>query len=359
MKSENQQKKPYPKMYAVAAVAFAVLFFSVWGFFGILYMNDMQVLNHCKMSILANNAAEFVSSETPLYDDANKVFLEISNLSADMELNEAESKALQSLTDCMANLKTKMDAGDAYDGKAEDERAAFLTAAKNLSAVSQDTAQEAVASSKKKHLRGDYSMTAIFVVVIASIVYIGFVVRKKEAVLDAQEEANKSLKANVERTRSKVYEIAYKNFLLDCGNRYALKDALDKKAKEGKTYYLAQFTLSTYSSLISMFGYNSMDDCLPNVAKRIQDKYAGSLFSLSDDTFVFMFDGNSAITAKNYAEQIRMIIRDTMTAHFRVEIPIQGAVLYANKRGEDGDVILHRLYSSTIQSNCNAPISVL
>lgn len=359
----KKYKASYPKAYIIAAAVFAVFFFGVWAFYGMMYTSDMQVLNHCKISILANSAEKYVSDEAlPMYDSAYKAFLEITEISADSELSEEETNALERLTDCMNELKPRMDADDAYAGKAMDETNAFKRAAKNLSEASKNTAEDAVSSSKKMHIRGDYAMTAIFLVTITAILYIGHLVRKKESALATEEEANRKLKVNVEKTRDKVYEAAYKNLLLNCGNRYALQEATEEKAGKNQSYCIAQFTVVTFANLISMFGYNNMDNCLANIGK-VLEKFndVGSLYAASEGTLVFAFNEDIVQnTAMNKAEQIRSLIQSLMSSNFHIEVPVQGAILSTIRfRGKSGDAILQQLHSATIQSNANAPISLV
>ncbi len=156
--------------------------------------------------------------------------------------------------------------------------------------------------------------------------------------------------------------ISYSNLLYDCGNRFALEEEVCEKAQKNESYCLARFNMCSFDNLLSMFGYDKVDECLSDIAKSINEKFgdSGTLYAINDESLVFKFDKNSTINeVTGKAENIRATISNTLSDRLHVAIPVNGAILCTNHfRGKSGNSILVALHNAAMQSNPSAPLCV-
>ncbi len=147
MKSNTStNKKPYPKAYIFTTLGFAALFLGIWLFYGMLYRKDMQVINHCKINVLANSISEYTAAETPdNMEKIKKAESEINGIANDIELSTTESSSLKQLSD---NIKAQNYSDIEFS-------------ARKLAESSQDNAESVISTSKQSHVMGDYIMMTI------------------------------------------------------------------------------------------------------------------------------------------------------------------------------------------------------
>lgn len=364
-KSKSKYMKPYPKTYIFIAVFFTAFFMGIWSFFGVLYQKDMNMLGHCNIGILASSLSEYAAAEDVAeYNNIHLTYLKIADIAKDVEMSENEENYYTALTTKMTEFESKVKAVN-ESSDAVSLNSCFRDVhdlAHNLSSASKVTAEHNMESSKKSHLVGDYSMFAIFCVTLFAIIFVGHLVRKKESALAVEEENNKRLKSNVESAKEKVYKAAYSNLLYDCGNRFALEEEVAEKAQKNESYCLARFNMCSFDNLLSMFGYDKVDECLSDIAKSINEKFgdSGTLYAINDESLVFKFDKNSTINeVTGKAENIRATISNTLSDRLHVAIPVNGAILCTNHfRGKSGNSILVALHNAAMQSNPSAPLCV-
>lgn len=349
MKSNTStNKKPYPKAYIFTTLGFAALFLGIWLFYGMLYRKDMQVINHCKINVLANSISEYAAAETPdNMDKIKKAENEINGIANDIELSTAESRSLKQLSD---NIKAQNYSDIEFS-------------ARKLAESNQDNAESVISTSKQSHVMGDYIMMTIFILVTVSILANGQFARKKDQALAVKEEENNQLESDVQNVRHKAYELAFKNLTTNCGNRYALIENISKAIDNGTSFCIAKFNMCDYSNVLSTFGYNRMDDCLSRVAASIKRHYGdlGTLYIMDDESVAFVFSHKiTSHEASEKAEQIRRYINDKLGRELHVNVPITGAVLCTHHfKGKDSDEILTNLHSVSIQSIATAPLPVV
>lgn len=349
MKSNTStNKKPYPKAYIFTTLGFAALFLGIWLFYGMLYREDMQVINHCKINVLANSISEYAAAETPdNMEKIKKAENEINGIANDIELSTAESSSLKQLSD---NIKAQNYSDIEFS-------------ARKLAESSQDNAESVISTSKQSHVMGDYIMMTIFILVTVSILANGQFARKKDQALAVKEEENNQLESDVQNVRHKAYELAFKNLTTNCGNRYALIENISKAIDNGTSFCIAKFNMCDYSNVLSTFGYNRMDDCLSRVAASIKRHYGdlGTLYIMDDESVAFVFSHKiTSREASEKAEQIRRYINDKLGRELHVNVPITGAVLCTHHfKGKDSDEILTNLHSVSIQSIATAPLPVV
>lgn len=349
MKSNTStNKKPYPKAYIFTTLGFAALFLGIWLFYGMLYRKDMQVINHCKINVLANSISEYAAAETTdNMEKIKKAENEINGIANDIELSTAESSSLKQLND---NIKAQNYSDIEFS-------------ARKLAESSQDNAESVISTSKQSHVMGDYIMMTIFILVTVSILANGQFARKKDQALAVKEEENTQLESDVQNVRHKAYELAFKNLTTNCGNRYALIENISKAIDNGTSFCIAKFNMCDYSNVLSTFGYNRMDDCLSRVAASIKRHYGdlGTLYIMDDESVAFVFSHKiTSHEASEKAEQIRRYINDKLGRELHVNVPITGAVLCTHHfKGKDSDEILTNLHSVSIQSIATAPLPVV
>ena len=349
MKSNTStNKKPYPKAYIFTTLGFAALFLGIWLFYGMLYRKDMQVINHCKINVLANSISEYAAAETPdNMEKIKKAENEINGIANDIELSTAENSSLKQLSD---NIKAQNYSDIEFS-------------ARKLAESSQDNAENVISTSKQSHVMGDYIMMTIFILVTISILANGQFARKKDQALAVKEEENNQLESDVQNVRHKAYELAFKNLTTNCGNRYALIENISKAIDNGTSFCIAKFNMCDYSNVLSTFGYNRMDDCLSRVAASIKRHYGdlGTLYIMDDESVAFVFSHKiTSREASEKAEQIRRYINDKLGRELHVNVPITGAVLCTHHfKGKDSDEILTNLHSVSIQSIAIAPLPVV
>lgn len=366
----KKYSKPYPKSYVIAAIVFAVLLCGVWGFYGMLYKKDMQVINHCKMSALANTVAKNTDENNYEPDEALLAVKEINTLATTFELNDVESQCLVKLNEKMKPLETA-ESKETVDSDALNEAE---LAAKRLSEAAQENAEIVMATSKKSHITGDYFMMTLFIVVLAAILVIGRFVQKNASALADKEQENRRLETNVANVKVKAYEAAYKNLLYDCGNRFALAENVDKQLKEGKQFCISQFSLLEYCNLISIFGYEQLDECLSGVAGEIMRLFSdsGELYSVGDNGFAFVFNERATLNEiTNKSESIRQTINSIVTMqlqnisntsnmNIQVNAPVIGAIVCTNHWvGKSADSILKRLHAAVYKCDILSPLPVI
>ena len=362
MKSNTStNKKPYPKAYIFTTLGFAALFVGIWLFYGMLYRKDMQVINHCKINVLANSITEYAAVETPdNMEKIKKAENEINSIANDIELSTAESNNLKKLSENITALNGKIETSKELKSFDYSE-VAF--SAKNLAESSQDNAESVISTSKQSHVMGDYIMMTIFVLVTGSILANGQFARKKDQALAVKEEENTQLESDVKNVRHKAYELAFKNLTTNCGNRYALIENISKAIDNGTSFCIAKFNMCDYSNVLSTFGYSRMDDCLSRVAASIKRHYGdlGTLYIMDDESVAFVFSHKiTSREASEKAEQIRHYINDKLGRELHVNVPITGAVLCTHHfKGKDSDEILTNLHSVSIQSIATAPLPVV
>lgn len=347
MKSNTStNKKPYPKAYIFTTLGFAALFLGIWLFYGMLYRKDMQVINHCKINVLANSISEYTASSDNI-EEIRKAEAEINSIANDIELSTAESSSLKQLSD---NIKAQNYSDIEFS-------------ARKLAESSQDNAESVISTSKQSHVMGDYIMMTIFILVTVSILANGQFARKKDQALAVKEEENTQLESDVQNVRHKAYELAFKNLTTNCGNRYALIENISKAIDNGTSFCIAKFNMCDYSNVLSTFGYNRMDDCLSRVAASIKRHYGdlGTLYIMDDESVAFVFSHKiTSHEASEKAEQIRRYINDKLGRELHVNVPITGAVLCTHHfKGKDSDEILTNLHSVSIQSIATAPLPVV
>ena len=349
MKSNTStNKKPYPKAYIFTTLGFAALFLGIWLFYGMLYRKDMQVINHCKINVLANSISEYAAAETPdNMEKIKKAENEINSIANDIELSTAENSSLKQLSD---NIKAQNYSNIEFS-------------ARKLAESSQDNAESVISTSKQSHVMGDYIMMTIFILVTVSILANGQFARKKDQALAVKEEENTQLESDVQNVRHKAYELAFKNLTTNCGNRYALIENISKAIDNGTSFCIAKFNMCDYSNVLSTFGYSRMDDCLSRVAASIKRHYGdlGTLYVMDDESVAFVFSHKiTSHEASEKAEQIRRYINDKLGRELHVNVPITGAVLCTHHfKGKDSDEILTNLHSVSIQSIATAPLPVV
>lgn len=346
--------KPYPKSYILAAAAFAILLCGVWAFYGMLYQKDMQVINHCKMSAMANTVAEnLIDVET--IDEARITAKEINTLANSFDLNDVETECLSKLNDDMKALERN---GDNSSLRANAERSA-----KRLAGAAQDNAEIVMSTSKKSHIMGDYFMMTLWVLVIAAILIIGQFVRKKESAIAAKEAENRRLESNVQHAKDKVYEAAYTNLLMECGNRYALEEAISEKVQNKESFCAVRLNLCDFDNLLTSFGYSAMDTVMSKIAGKIKERFedSGSLYAVSDESLVFVFHADATLNeVLNKAERMRQHIMNEMNVAFHINTAVAGAVLCSNHfRDKGSDAILTALHSASLQCPAAAPLLVV
>lgn len=360
MKTKTK-KNPYPKSYIFAAIAFVVLFLSVWTFYGLLYLKDMKIVDHSKISILANSIAEYANTNTPdNIADIKKAEDNIKKLAEKVELDSSEINFLEVLSSDIDLLKERIGASEEIE---DTIYANVVTSARNLAEASQSNAENVIASSRTSHIRADYIMMTVFILVLGAILFAGHLARKKDLALAIKEEENAILDSTAKNAKSKAYEVAYKNLTMNCGNRYALAENVAEQINDGTSFCIAKFNLGEYNNTLSIIGYDRMDNCLSRISSSIKRHYGdiGTLFTVDDESIAFVFSNKvAAREAAEKAEHIRKYINEKFGSELHINIPITGAVLCTHHfRDKSSDEILTALHSVSMQSSVSNPLPVV
>ena len=335
--------KPYPKSYIILAIAFSVFLFGIWGFYGFLFSLDKKTATRYELSSIASSVTSNISKRD--MKEAKRQYEVLLNTVESVDLNEKETERLEILKIAFTNLKNNPD------------NEAFIASALPASGLFADelrtTANNDKQSNRNAHVAGDCAMMGIFIVVVVAILFIGRLVQKKDA-------KNSFLEHSAENAKRKTVEVAYKDILTDCGNRFALEKYVSEQLNAKTSFCLAQLNIYDYSNLLSIMGYDKMDECAYKIAEDIKHKFNdfGTLYTMKDDEFVFVFNNDvTSVEASRTAENIRRVIHKILLMEIHIDVPVIGAVLnterYANS---NSNAILTSLHSASAQSVAAAPL---
>ena len=209
--------------------------------------------------------------------------------------------------------------------------------------------------SRRFHIISDFLMLFIYIVGMAAILIIGNVVRKKEEKLAMKEEEASYQQSKAESATQKTIDIAYKNLVMDCGNKYALLNYVDEVLSSEQEIFVSKLELGDYDAILSMVGLSEMDNYMSVMSNRIKAAYAecGTLFTLSGRDFVFAF--NPTITAQQameFTEDMKRIIGNIPSAlSVQVGSPILSSMAYTgNFKNKNSDSLLTNLHIACLNS---------
>ena len=346
MKSKNKKyAKPYPKSYIILAVAFSIVLCGIWGFYGYLFGLDTKTTTRYELATTASAIASDIEKKD--FDGANEKLKTITEGLKSLEVTSAEKSCLDELSN---SIETIANDEDVQAMRSTAYSAIYLSEELRLNA---DIAKK---ESRTAHITGDFIMMGIFLAVVITLLFIGRFVQKRESEKETLARAN-------EKIKKKTVEVAYKNVLFDCGNRYALEEYISKQLVKQNTFCLTQLTLGDYSNLLSIMGFDKMDNCLSKIASKVKEKFEkfGTLFMIKDEDFVFVFNNEIPTTdASNIAESIRRTIYEIIFTEIHISVPIIGAVLNTKRYSNtSSDKILTSLHSASAQSVFTAPLPVV
>lgn len=211
-----------------------------------------------------------------------------------------------------------------------------------------------IASSRKFHIISNAMMLLIIAFVSILIIIIGFSIKRKETEVFQQREEAQYQESRAEKANAKTTEIAYKNLIMDCGNRYSLTEFVDSQLKEARAFYIARFELVNFNQILSQNGYDQIDRYMTEAANTIKSifKDNGILFTTAGEDFIFVFhEGIEREEAQKKADHIRKVIGEVLVASLNIESAVTGAVAYTGKfQDRNADAILTALRSAGIQS---------
>lgn len=338
--------KPYPKLYVILAISFSVFLFGIWGFYGFLFSLDKKMATRYELSSVASAVTSSFSRRD--FTEAEKQYNILMSGLESIELNESEAQKLNDLQVAYGNLKNNP------NNPALVEPA--IPASGIFAAELRITANNGKQGNRNAHIAGDCAMMGIFVVIVAVILLIGRIVQKKDS-------ENSILEHSAENAKRKTVEVAYKDILTDCGNRFALEKYISEQLNSKTAFCLAQLNIYDYSGLLSVTGYNKMDECMYKIAETIKQKFgdSGTLYTIKDDEFVFAFNNKIASAeASRTAENIRKAIREILITEIHIDVPVIGAVLNTQKyANSNSNTILTSLHSASVKSAVAAPLSVV
>lgn len=146
--------------------------------------------------------------------------------------------------------------------------------------------------SARFHTISNIMLVIIMIIGSASIIMIGRSAKKREDQVSlAQKEAEYQAQ-KAQKSSQKTFEIAYKNLIMDCGNRFALQERIKALAEDGYQYYLVRYVMVDFRDIITLAGYGNMDDYLSKVSELIQEKVGdrGEVFTTNGEDFAILFE---------------------------------------------------------------------
>ena len=211
-----------------------------------------------------------------------------------------------------------------------------------------------ITDSRKSHIISNYMMIAIMVLVSIAIIAVGFIIKRKETEVFQQREVAQYQESRAEKAKAKTTEIAYKNLIMDCGNRYSLTEQIDSMLRNERSFFVGRFDLVDFSGILSQVGYDRIDQFMTDSANTIKSVFngTGTLFTTAGEDFIFVFDeGISDTEIQSKAEHIRKVIGDTLAATLNIESAVTASVIYSEKyKNRSADAMLTALRSAGIKS---------
>lgn len=190
--------------------------------------------------------------------------------------------------------------------------------------------------SARFHTISNIMLVIIMILGSTSIIMIGRSAKKREDQVSlAQKEAEYQAQ-KAQKSSQKTFEIAYKNLIMDCGNRFALQERINALAEDGYQYYLVRYVMVDFRDIITLVGYGNMDDYLSKVSELIQEKVGdkGEVFTTNGEDFAILFekdniDPNALVPLCN--EILAMISNMSAVSNINVRSNVIGILIDSYK----------------------------
>lgn len=220
-----------------------------------------------------------------------------------------------------------------------------------------------IAQSRSSHIVSNVLMLAIMVVASIAIIAVGFSIKRKEDEVFQQREVAQYQESRAEKANAKTTEIAYKNLIMDCGNRYSLAEYVASKLKDGSAFHVARFDLLNYDTILSKVGYDRIDQFMEEAANSIKSIFqdSGTLFTTAGEDFIFVFnEGTGDEEVQRKAERMRKVVGDVLVSTLGIEGTVTGAVASSGRfKNRDADALMTALRSAGLQSAKTGHMEIL